>query len=244
MEVIFILNKIVEKIITTPFINKKYIKTMRTLDSTPENNCHNALFFWIPKTGGTSIYSVLSNYGCQKILKPTHFHKFNNKGVVTFGHVNVSDLLDTNVIESDFFSRAFKFTFVRNPYDRFVSLYFYFLKTGKLSNKCSFKDFAEYIYINGIEPIGMYNVKGYSQCQPQLEWITNSKGEIIVDFIGKFESLNVDFSVIKHNLDIEGFLPHKNKTSHNHYREYYDDETIEYVSGIYKEDIEYFNYKF
>jgi len=102
----------------------------------------NTIFFWVPKTGGTSIFNVLKRYGCRKLKKPGLFNKFNNTGMVTFGHVDIQSLLKKNIISAEFFKKSFKFGFVRNPWDRLVSLYFY-LKYNRLM---SFEVFCNRIY--------------------------------------------------------------------------------------------------
>jgi len=83
------------------------------------------IFIWIPKTAGTSVFHVFKKEGCQKLKYLFEFANFKNQGFVTFNHVNIYKLIRNNIVSKDFFNNAFKFTFVRNPWERVVSLYFY-----------------------------------------------------------------------------------------------------------------------
>ena len=98
--------------------------------------------------------------------------------------------------------------------------------------------------------------KGYPS---NSHWLNQSyyvevDGEQFVDFIGKFENLNKDFEVLcdKLNLDYK-VLKERGYTglptvrfggSHSNYKTYYDDETIELVSNVYRRDLELFDYEY
>jgi hypothetical protein len=81
---------------------------------------------------------------------------------------------------------------------------------------------------------------------PQLEWITDEKGDIIVDFVGRFENLQADFDTVCDEINLERQdLHHENRSRHDDtYRSYYDDETKAIVEDCFKADIEYFGYEF
>ena len=124
------------------------------------------------------------------------------------------------------YKRYFKFTFVRNPWARFVSEWQYFRKNCK-NYQLPFKESSKVLF-----PWREHN----------LNQIDFAKG---CDFIGRFENLQKDFNIVCDKIGIpQRKLPHKNKSGHKHYTEYYDDETRQIVAEKYAKDIEHFGYKF
>ena len=70
-------------------------------------------------------------------------------------------------------------------------------------------------------------------------------GEILVDYIIKFENLNRDWNNMFEDIGYEvPQLPVLNKYKHKHYSEYYDNETREFIGWLFKKDIDAFGYKF
>jgi len=66
-----------------------------------------------------------------------------------------------------------------------------------------------------------------------------------MDWLINFENLQEGFNYACDRAAIpKKRLPHKHKTNHKHYSEYYDDESYEIVRKNYAKDIEYFGYKF
>ncbi len=109
-----------------------------------------------------------------------------------------------------------------------------------MSSKMSFDEFVEWIDYSSstcIHPTPHKN---------QLDWFTDDRGNILVDFIGKFESLQEDWAMITQKLGIRDTLPHKNQNSSNRkpYPEYYNERTKNIIADKFKVDIEYFGYTF
>ena len=184
------------------------------------------IFVHINKTAGTSIDETLQ----------CHCENYNK-------HESLRELKE-QALSNDYF----KFTFVRNSWDRFISLYKFRVKTNQTGlgeNPIPFKDCSKKIYHKDSK---YYNISGERQrlmLSTQLDWITDGSGNIALDFIGRFENLQEDFNTICDKIGIpQQQLPHRNKTEHKHYTEYYNDETRQIVAEKYAKDIEYFGYEF
>jgi hypothetical protein len=142
----------------------------------------------------------------------------------------------------------FKFAFVRNSWDRWVSQYHHRMKTNQTNlknNPITFKEWAKRIHE---EDPAYYNVPNELQLRvmsTQLSWIKDKDGNIVTDFIGRFENLQKDFNIICDKLGIpQQQLPHDNSTKHKHYTEYYDEETKRVVTEKFAEDIAHFGFEF
>jgi hypothetical protein len=202
-------------------------------------NRRNAVFIWIPKSAGSSIYSTL-NAPKLKEIKLVKY-RFPNKGIVTFGHMDYAELVNKHYVSKEFDESAFKFAIVRNPYDRAISLFSYLKKREMIPQIESFLTFCRRLREDGCEPIGLYNLDGISQCNPQVRWVE----KINMDFVGKLENIGDDMKFVFSELGIrERKVPHKNITAHADYQSYYCKESKTIIEDFYREDFEAFNYNF
>ena len=66
-----------------------------------------------------------------------------------------------------------------------------------------------------------------------------------LDYFIRFENLNDDFKFVCEKIGIpKEELPHYNKSEHEHYSTYYDEELINLVKNHFNIEIKYFGYKF
>ena len=201
------------------------------------------IYIHIIKTAGTSIRASLGK----------------DKEQIKCGGHSTAKTIKKRVSEATW-ENYFKFSFVRNPWDKMVSQWWYNghpKVRGRNIYTSKVKTFREYIlyFAEG----GRVTAKGNDpRCTP---WLVDDSGKILVDFVGRFENLEEDFNFVcqqltplKHeqNKLWPPELPHKNQSKNRHgnewtdkpYQDYYDDETKEIIAREFEDDINLFGYKF
>lgn len=205
----------------------------------------NVVFVWVPKAAGTSIWNAVAKNTRRVLHRPTNVATdFPQCGIASFGHQSYLQLVEGGFVSREYDQNSFKFCFVRNPFDRTVSLFHYLKKTGDLHENTTFHDFCYLIQDRAFEKVGLYNHIGLSQCNPQTDWVCDSGGEVFVDFIGRYENLLEDFSNLCERIGCKRVLPHLNQSLRSHYSSYYTDETTRIISEFYASDFEQFGYPF
>ena len=194
---------------------------------------HKTIFIHIPKCGGSSIESFFGYNLWNKRKFPNSFYSYDvllGRDPNTNKYLQHLTMHEIQEIKGDTISEYFSFAFIRNPWSRHVSDFLYF--GGP--RRSTFKHFL-------LNP----PKADLSHAIPQFDFIYSSSGKLLIDFVGRIENFQHDFDQICDKIQIpRQELPHKNKTSHKHYTEYYDNETREIVEQKYAKDIEYLGYKF
>ncbi len=180
----------------------------------------------ITKTAGTSLVQSM-DFNRSKQSYGTKKHYFAKEVINTIGQ--------------EHWDKSFKFTFVRNPWDRLYSLYRFRLRKNKIAPEEQGNTFEKWLK----QTLSVPNENPYQKPKPQVEWIRNFKQQIDIDFIGRFENLEQDVKKLAKLTDMKIDLPHVNQTLPIiHYSSAYNDELEELVRIYYKEDIDMFNYSF
>ena len=195
------------------------------------------MFIHITKNAGTSMIKNLK----LEVIKPfkPEYKGWPKKGHVTFGHLNAHLLHGEypEILPDKFYDNAFKFSFIRNPWDRLVSVYHHTIKHHNLP----FDKYCHNLYKNGL-PEKKVRMEYTSQ---QVNWLDGP-----VDFIGRYENMKEDWkklcvTIYGKEKPLEKFLTHKGpKYEKKPYKTYYTDKLKNVVAELYSDDIEQFGYKF
>ncbi|ELR97924.1 sulfotransferase family 2 domain-containing protein [Gloeocapsa sp. PCC 73106] len=193
------------------------------------NHKYKCIFVHIPKTAGTSLGKTI----------------FEDRDP----SVSHSDAFYYQVFDTKLFKEYFKFTFVRNPWDRLVSSYNYFKKRDiQDEHKKIVESFDNFDgFVSALEDIQLAKkIFKLSHFRPQYQFVCDLRHNLLVDYIGYFETLEQDFEqiVIKLNRP-ELKLPHLNSSKEGlDYRDFYTEKTQKILAALYSEDIELFGYNF
>ena len=150
---------------------------------------------------------------------------------------------------------CFKFSFVRNPWDRLVS-WWSMIDNGRpyidlaqppntffgyvLKNAKTFEEFLSHCDEEIVDSDGRKNI-----FRNQIDYLVDDTGAIIVDFIGRFERLQDGFDQISRRIGRPSVeLPRTNASQHAAYTDCYTPDMAEIVARRYARDIEQFGYRF
>ena len=195
------------------------------------------IFIKTQKSAGTSIEVSLANV-CGKDDIVTPYPKYSVEGFQPRNyegfrqHMSASQIKERIPIET--WNNYFKFTFERNPFDKMVSWYW----DRKWHEKFQ-KNFCEFC-VECSQGLRKFP-KGY-----ELYTIDD---KVVVDFIGKYESLKKDFEYVCNKLDVHlsPSLPQlrsEYKEDDRHYSDFYNSETRKIVETIFRKELEMFSYSF
>lgn len=177
------------------------------------------LFIHVPKAAGTSVTSALSAYSSYRDIEiggtalGEAIQPFMRKRYGLSKHVTASQMRE--IVGEDVWESFYKFTFVRNPFMRCYST-FNFLK-GWEAIPDKFR--VEMQAFNSFESFVLSDFWANSNgpdriMKPQATWTLSGKDgdEVILDCIGKVETIDVDLGNILAMLGLSGTNNDENMT--------------------------------
>jgi len=188
-----------------------------------------SIFIHIQKTAGSSIESAL------RAKDP------DASSVSDDGRRHMSAREAMPLVPASIWEGYFKFAFVRNPWERLVSWYQMCMESPTPNRFASYvranaPTFSDFV-LRAVTGMGLRTTVN------QVEYVTDEKGALMVDFVGRYENLAQDYALVSRRLDLDA-LPRVNVSTHGDYRDYFSAETRDVVARRFARDIAYFGYAF
>lgn len=198
------------------------------------------IFAAIPKTGTHSVRQALRPHMDEGDLEQVGL--FVNKrfpyaelAAISHGHISLQQVRP--YLGEPAFGDYFKFAFVRNPFDRFVS-YCAFMTRG---NDAFQRDPRRVMHRILFEVRPMHHVL----FQPQYGFVADEDGRLLADMVGRVEEMQSSFDAICERIGVPSVpLGRVNGSQHETYRDYYDPALRDGVASLYQRDLDLFGYGF
>lgn len=201
---------------------------------------HRFVFAAIPKTGTHSVRQALREHLNADDLEQVGLFvnkrfPFEELAAIKHGHITLEQIRP--FLGEQAFADYFKFAFVRNPFDRFVSY-------------CAFMTRADGAFLKNPQQVMRYILfqarpLQHVLFQPQHTFVTDAEGRLLADRIGRVEDMQASYDAICERIGIPtASLGQVNSSRRGSYRDYYDQALIDGVADFYRRDLELFGYEF
>lgn len=206
---------------------------------------NNYIYMAVPKTGTTSVQKFLLSQDSTASKNSVELNGVKYRFQEHMTAQQIKDVLGNN------FEKFIVLGFIRNPFSRLVSSYFFYKKGAKDwlydsgRKKQSFTAKCRVWLARGI-PFHLWAL--LYPYKSNREYFFDSKGNLIVEHVGIFEHLNEDLKIIfeKLNLDFDvEKLPHSNVSKHDETEKYFQKNSYVRLLKIrhpeFKADIDFYN---
>ena len=204
------------------------------------SHAHRFIFAAIPKTGTHSVRRALRGHLAPDDLEQVGLFvdkrfPWPELAQLRHGHLGLAQVRP--FVGEDAFARYFKFAFVRNPFDRFVS-YCAFATRESGAFEQDPRGTMHHILFE-LRPLQ------HILFQPQHAFLVDEHGALLTDYVGRVEQMQASYDTICERIGIPSQpLEQVNSSRRGSYRDYYDATLIEGVSQLYRRDLDLFGYAF
>ena len=201
---------------------------------------HKFIFFAVPKTATHTIRAALRQHTGsddweQQVLFGQQFLPIPQLARLQHGHISAQEIRPH--LEAEIWESYFKFAFVRNPFDRFVSCCF-FLNREDPNFESTAVAFMK-------ERLQRTRFQQRVLVRPQYRQLCTANGDIALDYVGRYENLQESYDFICERIGLpKDELGKNNSSEHSRYTKYYDDDLRQKVADFYDEDLRLFSYDF
>lgn len=202
---------------------------------------HRFIFAAVPKTGTHAVRQALREQLGEADVEQVGL--FVNKrfpwedlAAIRHGHLSLPQVRP--YLGEDAFGGYFKFAFVRNPFDRFVSYCAFMLRDGDVFQQRSREVMRHFLFVDPPEHHILF--------KSQASLLVGEDGEtLLTDTIGRVEDMQGSYDAICAHIGIPSRrLDRVNGSRRGDYRDYYDQALIDGVAARYAQDLELFGYTF
>jgi hypothetical protein len=197
------------------------------------------IFAAIPKTGTHAVRQALrANLGPDDIEQVGLFVRkefpIPELAKIKHGHISLEQLRP--YLADGQFESFFKFAFVRNPFDRFVS-YCSFMTRFKGEFAANPQGVMAHFLNNPPSQHVLF--------WPQSHFVADAAGKLLTDYVGRVEDMQQSYDEIAGRIGIPtSRLEKVNASAHQDYRSYYTPQLVDAVAKLYARDLEMFGYEF
>jgi len=202
---------------------------------------HQFIFAAVPKTGTHSVRQALrEQLGEDDVEQVGLFvdkrFPWRDLADIRHGHLSLSQVRP--YLGEDAFGGYFKFAFVRNPFDRFVSYCAFMLRGGDRFERQPREVMRHFLFEQPPEQHILF--------QPQASLLAGDDGALLTDAVGRVEDMQESYDAICGRIGIPSRpLDRVNSTRPRvDYRRYYDPALVDAVAARYAQDLDLFGYGF